>query len=484
MRKILSLIICLLLCFNIAAVFAADNDLVAKGMANAQKTFSEYIDMALNESGIDRSTIDEKQISISGLSDHYGMKRKPNPYDDFYSEMSVIIPLADGSDTWLVFFEQGKITETSLRSKLTNMVAKMNCPIALYTDEPAKFIEQNNFDDVEEILNLLIWDRLHMSAYYVKSGGKWYIIPYYFYKSYYNRANNEECNFEIGKAYTQDEFIRISELEDEDTQKYLREQREKEELNDTSDPILSKDKDGNDIIKKPGSDKWERLDEIDNDTKKDTDKSDKTDKTDKDKTEVKDTDNKDKDKTDVKAEDKKTDEKTDAKTDEPKDTKPEIKTEMQKADALKEKGLFKGTENGYELDRTLTRSEGATMLIRLLGKEDKALTSSYTPVFDDVAKDDWYYGYVMCAYNNNIVMGTSSTEFTPDRDISAKEFTTLVLRALGHETAAPENAFLMAQNAGLLTSDEAAALESKPDFTRGDMVGIAYTANEIANQTK
>ena len=73
------------------------------------------------------------------------------------------------------------------------------------------------------------------------------IIPYYFYKSYYNRANNEECNFEIGKAYTQDEFIRISELEDEDTQKYLREQREKEELNDTSDPILSKDKDGNEI---------------------------------------------------------------------------------------------------------------------------------------------------------------------------------------------------------------------------------------------
>ena len=62
MRKILSLIICLLLCFNIAAVFAADNDLVAKGMANAQKTFSEYIDMALNESGIDRSTIDEKQM--------------------------------------------------------------------------------------------------------------------------------------------------------------------------------------------------------------------------------------------------------------------------------------------------------------------------------------------------------------------------------------------------------------------------------------
>lgn len=480
MRKILSLIICLILCLNTAAVFA-DNDLVAKGLEGTQKTFAKYIEEALIEAGIDRSTIDEDKISISGLSDHYGMKKWPNPYDDFSkSELSVIIPLADGSDTLLGFFENGKFIEKRLRSEMMSIDAKLSCPIAIYTDEPAKFIEQNNIDDVEEILTVVIWEVLHMSAYYVKSGGEWYIIPYHFYPSYYNRANNEECDFEIGKAYTQEEFIRKTELEEEDTNRYLREQREKEEFNDTSDPIASKDENDNDIIKYPGSNKWVRLDEVDeNDTKKDT-KTD-TDKTDKDKTDVK--DNKNTDKTDVKTEDKKTDEKTDTKTDDKKEATPAVKlSNTQKADALKAQGLFKGTENGYELDRTLTRSESATMLIRLLGKEDKALTSSYTPVFDDVAKDDWYYGYVMCAYNNNIVMGTSSTEFTPDRDISAKEFTTLVLRALGHETAAPENAFLMAQNAGLLTADEAATLESKSDFTRGDMVSITYTANEIANR--
>ena len=32
-------------------------------------------------------------------------------------------------------------------------------------------------------------------------------------------------------------------------------------------------------------------------------------------------------------------------------------------------GLFQGTQNGYDLDRTPTRAEAAVMLVRLLGKE-------------------------------------------------------------------------------------------------------------------
>ena len=50
----------------------------------------------------------------------------------------------------------------------------------------------------------------------------------------------------------------------------------------------------------------------------------------------------------------------------------------EKANALYELGLFRGTgfkEDGtpeYALDNTATRSQGAVMLIRLLGKENKA----------------------------------------------------------------------------------------------------------------
>ena len=54
------------------------------------------------------------------------------------------------------------------------------------------------------------------------------------------------------------------------------------------------------------------------------------------------------------------------------------------ADQLKELGLFQGTNQGYDLDRAPTRAEAATMLVRLLGKEDAAKEVQYTAPFTDV----------------------------------------------------------------------------------------------------
>lgn len=39
------------------------------------------------------------------------------------------------------------------------------------------------------------------------------------------------------------------------------------------------------------------------------------------------------------------------------------------ADALKDLGLFSGSDKGYELDRAPTRLEAGVMLVRLLGAE-------------------------------------------------------------------------------------------------------------------
>ena len=54
------------------------------------------------------------------------------------------------------------------------------------------------------------------------------------------------------------------------------------------------------------------------------------------------------------------------------------------ADALFDLGLFRGTNNGYELDREAMRSEAATMLVRLLGAEKEAMKLKYTAPFTDV----------------------------------------------------------------------------------------------------
>ena len=51
------------------------------------------------------------------------------------------------------------------------------------------------------------------------------------------------------------------------------------------------------------------------------------------------------------------------------------------ADSLHEMGLFQGTQNGYDLDRTPTRAEAAVMLVRLLGKELSQGADVYCTVY-------------------------------------------------------------------------------------------------------
>lgn len=44
------------------------------------------------------------------------------------------------------------------------------------------------------------------------------------------------------------------------------------------------------------------------------------------------------------------------------------------ADALFELGIFKGTDIGYQLDKTLTRAEAVTMIVRIIGKSRRRLS--------------------------------------------------------------------------------------------------------------
>ncbi len=62
---------------------------------------------------------------------------------------------------------------------------------------------------------------------------------------------------------------------------------------------------------------------------------------------------------------------------------------------LQDLGLFKGTNNGFELERQPNRAEAGVMLIRMLSKEAVALSEDNDHPFDDVPK--WaspYVGYM------------------------------------------------------------------------------------------
>ena len=91
-------------------------------------------------------------------------------------------------------------------------------------------------------------------------------------------------------------------------------------------------------------------------------------------------------------------------------------SDINTADALNELGLFLGTENGYELEKGLTRAEGVTLLVRMIGKEEIAQNSVYENDFTDVP--EWAAGYIGYAFENGITDGTGATTFSPDDEMT------------------------------------------------------------------
>jgi len=151
------------------------------------------------------------------------------------------------------------------------------------------------------------------------------------------------------------------------------------------------------------------------------------------------------------------------------------KSDVNTADALNELGLFLGTDNGYELEKGLTRAEGVTLLVRMIGMEKTAQNGVYNNEFTDVP--EWAAGYVGYAFENGITNGTAVTTFSPNDKMTDYMFLTLVLRALNYSDQGEEPLFVwndpykLAHELRLIQTAEADA-----DFTRADAIGIFWNA--------
>jgi lysophospholipase L1-like esterase len=144
------------------------------------------------------------------------------------------------------------------------------------------------------------------------------------------------------------------------------------------------------------------------------------------------------------------------------------------ADALNALGLFRGTGEGYELDRAPTRAEALVMLTRLLGREEEALAFEGDCPLSDVA-GRWMAPYVAWAYAHGITKGVSDAAFDPDGIASANMYATFMLRALeyaedlGHFRY--KTAVYAAARLGIAPQEG-----YEEEFTRGDAVLMSYKA--------
>ncbi|MBQ9984896.1 MAG: MBL fold metallo-hydrolase [Oscillospiraceae bacterium] len=128
----------------------------------------------------------------------------------------------------------------------------------------------------------------------------------------------------------------------------------------------------------------------------------------------------------------------------------------------------------FDLDRAPTREEAVTMLVRLLGKEDIAKSNVIPTPFIDVA--DWAKPYVGYAYSAGLTNGTSATTFGGKSTVTAAQYITFVLRALGYSSSVDfkwDTPWTLSDNIGLT---KGAYNNNSKTFLRGDVAIISRNA--------
>lgn len=154
-----------------------------------------------------------------------------------------------------------------------------------------------------------------------------------------------------------------------------------------------------------------------------------------------------------------------------------------KIETMKVLKILQGTDKGLELEKSLTRAEGSAIYARLFALERDMgdfnyENKNYTTGFNDVP--NWAKGSINYLHSTGIVVGISDKEFGSQSEMTAEQFTTLILRGLGYSDKAGEfvwdKSLDKAVEIGLLSTNEKQEIEKNKQFTREEMVIISYNA--------
>ena len=136
-------------------------------------------------------------------------------------------------------------------------------------------------------------------------------------------------------------------------------------------------------------------------------------------------------------------------------------TEAQ-AQMLYDLGLFKGTDKGFALEKSMTRAEASVMLTRLLGAEKTALAGNWKHPFTDVPQ--WADKYVGWLYQNGLTKGVSVTKYGSQRNVTCGQYCIFLTRA--HLDADSYQGTAFVDNDEVRQTDE-------EGFIRGDAVSLS-----------
>ncbi len=142
-------------------------------------------------------------------------------------------------------------------------------------------------------------------------------------------------------------------------------------------------------------------------------------------------------------------------------------------------GILKGTGEGFELNREVTRAEALAFIERTYRLEETVPVSPHP--FTDMT-EHWAENTVHRFYENGFVAGTTETTYTPDRTVSGKEFTKIFLSVLGYADITIDNAYEKGTEAELLSNNftRTVVRENMP-LLRSDVLRICRSALTAKN---
>ncbi len=145
---------------------------------------------------------------------------------------------------------------------------------------------------------------------------------------------------------------------------------------------------------------------------------------------------------------------------------------------LSDIGVIKGTsDKEFSPDEKVTREQMAMLLFRLMIGKDSAgriNSTAFTDLYDDT-----YHGAISWANASGYILGTSATTFEPTEGITMQDAMTMLVRALGHDTAKmnagyPWTYIDTAIKLGL--DDGMEDVEYTSVLTRAEIAGLLYNA--------
>ncbi len=144
------------------------------------------------------------------------------------------------------------------------------------------------------------------------------------------------------------------------------------------------------------------------------------------------------------------------------------------AEILQKIGIMKGTENGLETERLVTRAEALPLIYRVWGiaPETEATRSHFTDV-----DGHWASKTIVDAYLRGYIAGVSETEFAPEEAVTGRQFVKMLLSVLGYEGVTIENAYDRGDALSLLLHNETkTAVQEDWLLTRDVTASICHSA--------